>query len=178
MQAILLVTVFSCLTVAANAADVKFGAACPSGDTCTDANTECSGTPPKCVCSSGFTAVSGVCTANGALGTACLSGSTCTGDTLVCDSSVCKKKVGQTCTATADCVAHSTCSTNKCACDSNYNAGLTGMCAQGSAPGTEVGAGATCNATCTGANFECVASKCTCKAGFTLSGNSCNGVTS
>lgn len=46
--------------------------------------------------------------------------------------------------------------------------------AQGSAPGTEVGAGATCNATCTGANFECVASKCTCKAGFTLSGNSCS----
>ncbi|XP_025107707.1 fibulin-5-like [Pomacea canaliculata] len=127
MQAILLVTVFSCLLGAANAGDVTFGNPCVAADTCTDPNNECSPTTAKCACKSGYTAVNGACTANGALGTACLTGSACTGNPLVCDSNVCKKKSGEDCSAAADCVSHSTCST-KCGCDSGYTATATGLC--------------------------------------------------
>ncbi|XP_025107709.1 prion-like-(Q/N-rich) domain-bearing protein 25 [Pomacea canaliculata] len=126
MQAILLVTVFSCLLAAENVAAVAFGAACTGDADCTDENNACS-TSKTCVCKDGFTMYGGACTANGGLGTACLSGSTCTGDTLVCESSVCKKKAGQTCTAAAECVSSSTCSTT-CNCNSGYTALTTGLC--------------------------------------------------
>ncbi|XP_025107708.1 uncharacterized protein LOC112572310 [Pomacea canaliculata] len=127
MQAILLVTVFSCLLGAANGAAAALDATCTTADGCTDPYAECSTSSNKCACKTGYTAYGGSCAANGTLGTACLTGSTCTGNILVCDSSVCKKKAGQTCTTTAECVSSSTCSTT-CNCNSGYTALTTGLC--------------------------------------------------
>ncbi|XP_025107705.1 keratin-associated protein 5-3-like [Pomacea canaliculata] len=176
MQAILLVTVFSCLLAAANVAAAAFGADCTATSDCTDANNDCLGTPLKCACKSGYTAYSGSCAiTHGTAGGECLTGSTCTGNTLVCESNVCKVKAGQTCTATTPCVSSSTCSTT-CTCDNGYSASSTGTCT--AIPQGKVNAA--CDTTtkkCTGTNDACTDGFCKCKDGFSgnKGDNDCSG---
>ncbi|XP_025107706.1 fibropellin-3-like [Pomacea canaliculata] len=159
MQAILLVTVFSCLLAAAAAAIGDVGEACKDDGTCTDPTSVCesntckikagatctagstscvshstcpaTGASVTCGCDTGYTALTGVCTTSGAAGEACKADGSCADATVVCESSMCKIKAGQTCTSgSTNCVSQSTCVTGtlKCTCGTGYTAQTSGLC--------------------------------------------------
>ncbi|XP_025108113.1 tenascin-X-like [Pomacea canaliculata] len=196
MQAILLVTVFSCLLAAVAAIDPgAVGGTCLPNDKCTDgtsvcesntcrikAGAACTSSPTncvsqstcntKCTCNTGFTEQStGLCTAAagavaGAVGGTCLTGGTCTEGTSVCESNTCKIKAGATCTASPTQCVSQSTCSTTCNCDSGYNQQSTGLCKAPSVAGA-VGGPCLTGSACTDGTSVCESSVCKIKAGAT-----------
>ncbi|PVD24040.1 hypothetical protein C0Q70_14509 [Pomacea canaliculata] len=132
MQAILLVTVFSCLLAAAQGAGA--GEACDATNTCADTNSAC--VASKCACNDGYTQ----------------SGTTCNKTPQAAGPGA-----GEACDATHKCAdANAACVAAKCACNDGYTqSGKT--CSKTQAAGPGVGEACDSTHTCADANSNCVA---------------------
>ncbi|XP_025107833.1 cell death abnormality protein 1-like [Pomacea canaliculata] len=160
MQAILLVTVFSCLLGAANGAAAALNAACTTTDGCTDTNAECS--DAKCVCKTGFTEDSGSCAAipQGKVNAACdTTTKKCTGTNVDCTGGFCTCKAGSSgskgaddCTITPG-TAGGACLASSPACTGDTLVCETDVCkkkgGQTCSATTECVSSSTCSTTCT-----------------------------